>query len=106
MATVGAMYKEVWDNTMSLYDTLFSKELIAHGGFNTTSEKVNFINKLLHSHTEESLMALGKARSKEVGYNIEIHKDTHYRKIKNFSTKEDMLSINELLYTYQDLYNS
>ena len=106
MATIGAMYKEVWDNTMSLYDTLFSKELIAHGGFNTTSEKVNFINKLLHSHTEESLMALGRARSKEVKYNIEIHKDTHYRKIKNFATGEDMLSINELLYTYQDLYNS
>jgi hypothetical protein len=94
------MYKDIWDSTMSLYEILFEQELLDHGPFKNEFEKVNFINKLLHNHTEVSLIELGKIKSKQKGYNIEIHKDTHYREIYDSVKESKMLSINELLYTY------
>lgn len=106
MITIGNMYKDIWKSTMSLYEVLFEQELLDHGPFKNDFEKVNFINKLLHNHTEASLIELGKTKSKQKNYNIEIHKDTHYREIYDSVKEKNILSINELLYTYQDLYNS
>ena len=74
--TLGSFYKEVWNNVLNDYEKLFG------------TKEIKEISSILKTHTEESLVALGKVK------NVEVHVDTHYRTING------KLQINELLNQY------
>lgn len=92
--TIGAAYKDVYNEVISDYEKLFPSVL-------TASDKAEAISNILRGMKEQDLMEIVRNYNKlHPDDRITIYKDTHYRKVKNG------LALNELLYEYAtNLYN-
>ena len=94
MNTIGAAYKDVYNEVISDYEKLFPS-------ISAALDKAEAISNILRGMKEQDLMGVVRNYNKLHPDNrITIYKDTHYRKVKGG------LAFNELLYEYAtNLYN-